>query len=120
MTNQQIVLVVEDEPIVRMGIVDSLEDEGYKVLEAGDAAEALRILESDADIRLIFTDIDMPGSMDGLQLAAIVSRRWPPIRIIITSGQRLVEITDIPSGSMFHAKPYSYQLINSAVARLLR
>ena len=113
------VLIVEDEPLVRMAIADHLSDAGYEAIEAGDADEAIRIIEATDGIRLIFTDVDMPGSMDGLKLAAAVANRWPPIRIIITSGHRLVEITDIPDGSVFYAKPYSFRTIEDTISQLV-
>ena len=101
------ILVVEDEPLVSMALVDDLEAEGFAVLEAANAALAIRLLESRDDIRVIITDVDMPGTMDGLMLAAAVANRWPPIRIIVVSGHRSVEITDIPDGSVFYSKPYT-------------
>jgi CheY-like chemotaxis protein len=84
-----------------------VEAAGYEALEASDADEALRILESRNDIRLILTDIDMPfGSLDGLKLAAAVRRRWPPVAIIVVSGHRVPAEDDLPTGSAFYAKPY--------------
>ncbi|CAN7318602.1 response regulator [Devosia sp. LjRoot3] len=106
MTAPTIILVVEDEPLVSMALVDDLEATGFVVLEAANAAAAVKLLESRNDIRLIITDVDMPGSMDGLMLAAAVADRWPPIRIIVVSGHRDVEISDIPTGSAFYSKPY--------------
>ena len=67
----------------------------------------------------MFTDIDMPGSMDGLKLSAAVRDRWPPVKIIVTSGHRLVEITDLPDGSMFFSKPYKYAAVISSIRELL-
>jgi two-component system, response regulator PdtaR len=113
------VLVVEDEPIVRMDIVDRLEDAGFTIIEAANAAEAIALLEGRTDIQLIFTDIDMPGSMDGLMLAAAVRDRWPPVRIIVTSGHRMVEITDIPDGSVFFSKPYQATEVIASMHKLL-
>ena len=83
----QIVLVVEDEFLLRMLAVNMVEDAGYTSIEAADTDEAFAILESRSDIALLFTDIQMPGSMDGLQLAHEVYKRWPPIKIILVSGQ---------------------------------
>jgi len=111
------VLLVEDEVLVRMDIADSLAESGFDVLEAGSADEA--ILETNDAIRLIITDIDMPGSMDGLKLAAAVRDRWPPIRIIVTSGNRIVEITDLPDGSVFFAKPYQSSQLVASMHQLL-
>lgn len=101
------VLVVEDEFLVRMAIVDHLEDAGFEVLEAGDADEAISILTSDLSVRLVFTDVDMPGSMDGLKLAAAVRDRWPPIKIVVTSGHRNVRAEDLPAEVRFFQKPYN-------------
>jgi DNA-binding NtrC family response regulator len=110
------VLVVEDEPLIRMDIVDFLLSEGFDVKGASGADEAMLILESDPDIQVIFTDIDMPGSMDGLKLAAVVRERWPPIRLVITSGHKVVDVVDLPDGGVFFSKPYD----QSAIARSLR
>jgi CheY-like chemotaxis protein len=88
-----VVLVVEDEMLLRMRTVDMVEDAGFTSVEAVDADEAVAILESRSDIALLFTDIQMPGSMDGLKLAHAVHERWPPIKIILVSGQlRLANI----------------------------
>ncbi len=100
------VLIVEDEPLVRLDIADYLSREGFEVHEAANADDALNILEVTSDIRILFTDIDMPGSMDGLALSAAVRDRWPPVQIIVTSGHRFVDMHDLPSGSLFFAKPY--------------
>src|ERR1700736_2120657 len=81
------VLVVEDEMMLRMGAVDIVEDAGVTPIEAVNADEALAILESRSDILLLFTDIQMPGSMEGLKLAQAVHRRWPSIKIILVSGK---------------------------------
>lgn len=112
------VLVVEDEPIVRMVIVLHLLDEGFDVLEAANADEAIALLEQNGSVHLVFTDIDMPGSMDGLKLADYVRTRWPPIRIIVTSGKRLVEIIELPDGGMFFAKPYQLDAVTTAMREL--
>ena len=100
------VLVVEDEPIVSLGICEDLADEGYDVLTALNADEAIKILESREDIRVVFTDIEMPGSMNGLKLAAAVRDRWPPVHIIITSGRMKPTVEEMPRNSRFVPKPY--------------
>lgn len=107
------VLVVEDEPLVRLDIVDQLAGEGYHVLEAANADQAIQVLEANPEIRLLFTDIDMPGSMDGLKLANAVRGRWPP------SGHRMVEITDLPDGSVFFSKPYRHSEVMQSMLELL-
>ncbi len=100
-----VVLVVEDEMLLRMRAVDMVEDAGFTPVEAVDADEAVAILESRSDIALLFTDIQMPGSMDGLELAHAVHERWPPIKIILVSGQLKLANIDIPADSRFFGKP---------------
>jgi two-component system, response regulator PdtaR len=99
------VLIVEDEPLIRMGAVSLFEDAGFAVHEAGGADAAIRILELHKEIRLIFTDINMPGSMDGLKLAHYVRGRWPPVKIIVTSGRVRVPEDNLPAGAIFLPKP---------------
>ena len=100
-----IVLIVEDDLILRMRSVDIVEDAGYTPVEAVDADEALGILQSRSDIALLFTDIQMPGSMDGLQLAHAVYARWPQLKIILVSGQLRLSSAEIPRDSRFFGKP---------------
>jgi CheY-like chemotaxis protein len=100
-----IVLVVEDEMLLRMRVVDMVEDAGYIPVEAVDADNALAILQSRSDIALLLTDIQMPGSMNGLQLAYAVHERWPPIKIILASGQLQLSSREIPPDSRFFGKP---------------
>jgi CheY-like chemotaxis protein len=101
----QVVLVVEDEMLLRMRAVDMVEDAGYISAEAIDADEALATLQSRSDIALLFTDVQMPGSMNGLQLAHVVHERWPRIKIILASGQLKLSGSDIPLDSRFFGKP---------------
>jgi CheY-like chemotaxis protein len=110
------VLIVEDELLVRLNAVRTIENAGFKVIEAANADEAIRILESRRDIRVIFTDINMPGSMDGLKLAHAVRHRWPPIKIIVTSGRDDVSEQDLPAGGRFIAKPYDPTQITDAIS----
>jgi len=100
-----VVLVVEDEMLLRMRAVDMVEDAGYTSIEAVDADQAVAILEARSDVALMLTDIQMPGSMDGLKLAHAVHRRWPPIKIILVSGQLKMANIDIPLDSRFFGKP---------------
>src|SRR5947209_12760823 len=99
------VLVVEDEMVLRMRAVDIVEDAGFTAVEAVSADEALAILESRSDISMLFSDIQMPGSMDGLKLAHAVHDRWPSIKIILVSGQVRLSDTDKPADSRFFGKP---------------
>ena len=87
--------------LLRMRAVDMVEDAGYTSVEAVDADEAVAILESRSDIALLFTDIQMPGSMDGLKLALAVHERWPPIKIILVSGKLKLSKIDIPPTAVF-------------------
>ncbi len=106
-SKRPVVLIVEDEFLLRMEAVDMIAAAGFEAIEAADADEAIKILESRQDITVIFTDIQMPGSMDGLKLARAVRGRWPPIKIVATSGHADVQETDLPEGGRFLAKPYS-------------
>src|SRR6202171_3415732 len=99
------ILVVEDEMLLRMRAVDMVEDAGFTPIEAINADDALAILESRSDIELLFTDIQMPGSMDGLKLAHAVHERWPLIKIILVSGQLTLTEADKPADSRFYGKP---------------
>jgi two-component sensor histidine kinase len=99
------VLVVEDEMVLRMRAVDIVEDAGFTAVEAANADQALSILESRSDISLLFSDIQMPGSMDGLKLAHAVHDRWPLIKIILVSGHVKVSDADKPAESRFFGKP---------------
>jgi len=109
------VLIVDDEPLVRLCAVETVEDAGFEVIEAANADEALRILESRSDIHVVFTDVHMPGSMDGLKLAHAIRNRWPPIKIIVTSGREKVAEQDLPAGGRFVAKPYDPSEIRDAL-----
>jgi two-component system, response regulator PdtaR len=113
------VLVVEDEHLIRMDTASSLETSGFIVYEAENAAEAIRSLEAHNEIRLIFTDINMPGSMDGLALARYVRGRWPPVKIIVTSGYVKLRDSDLPSGALFVEKPYYPKHIAQKMSELI-
>ena len=102
-----VILVVEDEALVRMIASDILTEEGgYRVFEAVNAEEALTLLESRHDVRLVFTDVEMPGSLDGFALARIVDMRFPGIKVIVTSGRMTPGAGDLPKGTRFLPKPY--------------
>lgn len=115
---RDMVLVVEDESMLRMYAAMTIEDAGFEVLEAANADEAVRILEARSDVRIVFTDIDMPGSMDGLKLAAAIRGRWPPIEIIVTSGYRSVAQNELPTRGVFLPKPYAPQSVVAVVRQL--
>ncbi|MBW9091556.1 response regulator [Rhizobium wenxiniae] len=107
------VLIVEDEPLLRMLAVDLVEEAGFTALEASNADEAIAMLETDTNIRILLTDIDMPGSMDGLRLAAAVRDRWPPIEIIVVSGMRKPGAHELPTRGVFFSKPYDVRKISA-------
>jgi CheY-like chemotaxis protein len=117
---KDIVLIVEDEALLRMAAVCFVEEAGFEAIEASDADEAVAFLQSRDDIRLVFTDIDMPtGSMNGLRLAAAVRMRWPPIKIILVSGLRIPEKNDLPAGTKFFSKPYDQDHMVAVMYELL-
>ena len=111
------VLVVEDEVLIRMLAADSLADSGYNVLEAGDAVEALKILESHGDIDVLFTDVNMPGPMDGLDLARLLQDRCPDIGLVVTSGRGTPDPARLPMSSLYLAKPYLPGQLAAAVEK---
>ncbi len=114
-----IVLVVEDEMVLRMRAVDIVEDAGFTPIEAISADQAIEILESRDDISLLFTDIQMPGSMDGLKLAHATHARWPHIKIILVSGQIAVTDEDKPEDSKFFPKPLEIQHMISEIQEMV-
>ncbi|MFC3636031.1 response regulator, partial [Camelimonas fluminis] len=100
------ILVVEDEPLIRMDLVDLIEEAGFHTLEARNADDALAIVEGKDGFQVLFTDVDMPGSIDGLELARIVAGQRPDVRIIITSGQTVPTDDEMPAGAVFLPKPH--------------
>jgi two-component system, response regulator PdtaR len=114
-----VVLIVEDEPLVLMNAVELAIEAGFEALAANDADEAIAILEARNDIRVIFTDINMPGSMDGLKLAQAVRNRWPPVEIIVTSALSLGPEQQMPTRGVFLPKPYTPAQIADALRRFV-
>ena len=117
--NRPVVLVVEDEALIRMSAADLVESAGCEAIEARDADEAIRILEARTDIRLVFTDVDMPGEMDGVTLTHYIRNRWPPIYLIVASGKALLDQSQLPTGAKFFPKPYGERTIVDAIVGLL-
>ncbi|OWK27511.1 response regulator [Sphingomonas dokdonensis] len=113
-----IVLVVEDEPLQRMDMIDMAERAGFEVLEAQDADHAIALLERRTDVRLVLADIDMPGTMNGLRLAAAVRRRWPPISIILTTAGVAPRRDEMPDDAVFLPKPLNYQRVVDTMHRM--
>jgi CheY-like chemotaxis protein len=114
-----VILVVEDEILVRLTAVAIAEDAGFEVLSATTADEALSVLEARADVRLVFTDVQMPGSMDGLRLAHAVRDRWPPVELIVTSGRCHIRANDLPDRGRFIAKPYDFDALSQAFQEMV-
>jgi CheY-like chemotaxis protein len=118
MAYKQIVLVVEDEPLLLLEACDLVRDAGFEPVATSNADEAIRILETRTDICLVFTDVDMPGSMDGIKLAAAVRDRWPPIEIVVVSGFRIVDLSELPDDSRFFAKRYDSNEVIGALIEM--
>ncbi|MFK0335323.1 response regulator [Rhizobium sp. 2MFCol3.1] len=114
-----IVLVVEDEPLLRLAGIDLIEAAGYQAVAASDATEAVAILESRNDIRIVFTDVDMPRGVDGMRLAAIIRDRWPPIKVIVVSGHVEDPGDVIPAETVFFSKPYREEQIVETIRQML-
>lgn len=106
------VLVVEDEALIRITAMQIVEDAGYSVVEAANADEAIEMLERCSAIETVITDINMPGKMNGLELARVINERWPQIEMIITSARLF---SQIPDGAQFIAKPYTSDEIVGAL-----
>ena len=119
MKKKPVILVVEDEAIIRMEAVQMLEDAGFAVVEACNAHDALVILDSRTDVRVVFTDINMPGTWDGMRLAQIVRGRWPPIHLIVTSGLMSPDPHDLPLNGRFIPKPYNPAYVVATIRELL-
>ena len=101
------ILVVEDEPFVRFDLVDFFEDRGFRVLSAGNADDAIRVLEQHAEVFAVLTDIEMPGSMDGIRLAHYVRDRHPPTHLLVASGVVRPKPEELPPGAHFFPKPFN-------------
>jgi len=114
-----VVLVVEDEVLILLDTAESLKGYGFEVIEACDADIAIQLLEGRDDVALMFTDVNMPGSMDGLKLARTVQDRWPEIQIIVTSGKPVPETQRLPAKGRFFAKPYQTDEVASVMQTLL-
>src|SRR6202041_2710841 len=113
------VLVVEDEFLLRMDAVDFMGRCGFIMYEASNADEAIALLELHDDIRAVFTDIQMPGSMDGLKLAHYILGRWLPVKLILTSGHARPLLEDMPAGCGFFGKPYQLEMVESMLRSIL-
>ncbi|RYC32410.1 response regulator [Lichenibacterium minor] len=118
-SGRAVVLIVEDEPLVRMMVIELFEDEGFEVLEAANADQALGIFGERDDVALLFTDVEMPGSIDGYALARWVSLNRPSVKTMIVSGRALPRAGDVPDGAAFVGKPYDHDDIMRRVQTMM-
>jgi CheY-like chemotaxis protein len=116
--DRPVVLVVEDDWVQRMNVVETITLAGFEALEADNADDAIAVLETRQEITVVLTDITMPGSMDGLKLAAAIKLRWPSIRVVATSGVLEAHEVEMPEGSLFLAKPYGAEQILDTLREL--
>ncbi len=107
MSEEHRILVVEDDELIRMDAAEMIRSLGFEVIEAANADKAITLLETTPEIAVVFTDIQMPGSMDGLALIAAIRDRWPPVALILTSGQVHPPVSAMPAGTRFVSKPYA-------------
>lgn len=119
MNSPRIVLVVEDQPLIRFNALNLVIEAGFQGLEAVNADEAIQILKAQPHISLVFTDIEMPGTMDGLTLANYIYARWPKMHLIIASGKVIVEQNQLPVGAKFFVKPYDDDRIVEEMKRMV-
>ena len=124
MSDPVVVLLVEDEPLVRIVLSELLADSGFRVLEAANAQEALTILGAELDVRVMLTDVDMPPGLNGYELARHVHERWPGVGILVTSGRQWPTDGDLPQGAAFLTKPMPNEVlvfyVKAAVERAIR
>jgi CheY-like chemotaxis protein len=113
-----LILLVDDEPMIRWIASDALEEAGYEVVAAENAAQALVLLNDRRDIALLFTDVNMPGAMDGLALAELVHQKWPAVGLVVTSGRGIDR--KVPEDGTFLSKPYSLDELRQAIAEANR
>jgi CheY-like chemotaxis protein len=114
-----VILVVEDNPLILMGALELVTFAGFEGVGAASADDAIAILEARADIHLVFTDAEMPGSIDGVKLAHYIRDRWPPIHLIVASGSTLLEESHLPAGARFFSKPYDNDAIVKEMSKML-
>jgi CheY-like chemotaxis protein len=117
--SRPVVLIVEDEVLLRWTAVAIIEEAGFDVVEAGTGIEAVSVLEKRSDIRTVFTDVEMPGSINGIQLAHLISTRWPSIGIMATSGKFRLREDDLPAGARFLHKPYAVANLTDTLKELI-
>jgi CheY-like chemotaxis protein len=119
-SQRAVVLLVDDEVLLRMLGVDLLEEAGFAVIEASNADEALAALHARPEVRVLFTDVDMPGSMDGFELARVTREHWPEVAVLVVSGKTTPGPDDLPPGGRFIAKPYQPERLIRLVREMAR
>ncbi|SHL52360.1 Response regulator receiver domain-containing protein [Sphingobium sp. YR657] len=117
--SERTILVVDDEPLIRINLADFFHEEGYQVFEADNAEAAILILEANPTIRIVLTDVQMPGSMDGVKLAHFVRDRYPPTLLIVASGAVKLSASELPSRTMFVAKPFDPRFVLEEIERIV-
>jgi two-component system, response regulator PdtaR len=117
-SRMSVILTVEDEFLIAENLGEILKEAGFQVVAAASADEAIAILEQRDDIRIVITDINMPGSMDGLKLAAAVKHRWPPIKIIVATGRAPPRVEELPVGTHFLPKPYAREKVLATIQHI--
>jgi DNA-binding response OmpR family regulator len=115
-----VILLVEDHPLVRACMAEALLEAGFDALDTGNATEAIAMLDIRPDIKLVFADADLPGTMDGLKLAHCIRERWPPVKLILVSGRTNVPDETLPPGARFFSKPYHDAVIVQEMNCMLR
>jgi two-component system, response regulator PdtaR len=118
-SKKRLVLIVEDDELIRMHAADMVRELGFETIEAANADEAISLLETCPDITVLFTDIQMPGSMDGLRLIAVVRDRWPPVALLVASGQVHPPASALPAGTRFLSKPYLSRQLETHLSALM-
>lgn len=113
------VLVVEDEPILRLDAISMVEEAGFEAVEALSSADAITLLEQRLDIRLVYMDLDMPRSRKGIEIAAVIRKRWPPIEIILTAAYFTRDSVQLPDRAEFYPKPINHAEVIAAMQRLM-
>jgi CheY-like chemotaxis protein len=118
--SRPLILVVEDEPLVRDLNLDILQEAGFRLIEAADADQAFEILKRRPDVEVILTDVDMPGSINGFEFARLVAQGWPDVKLLVVSGKMRPEPGDLPDGTTFLAKPYRSSELVAELGHLIR
>ena len=120
MLGSDVVLVVEDQYLLQMAALELVESAGFTGVGVSNADEAIKILEARQDIRIVLTDVEMPGTMDGVKLAHFIRESWPPVHLIIVSGKAVLQESHMPVGTKFYSKPYEDETIIAELQRLMQ